>query len=374
MRLIHISDTHSGFSAYRTIDPNRGINQREVDNNNAFISAIDKIIELKPDLVLHAGDLFDCVRPSNRTLHFVIKQLLRLSGQNIPIIIISGNHSTPKLRDTGSVFRLFDFFDNIYPVYKGKYEKINILDAAIHAIPQSSGKEEFDNNLSEIKINPEAKYNILMLHGAVSGIKEFSMGEFNEQEIPSGYLFSEFNYIALGHYHKFTKVSENAWYSGSTERFSFNEINQDKGFIEFDLDENKLTFHKLNIRPMIDLPEIDAQRTDSEKLDGEIEKRLTEASPKGKILRLQINNISSSAKNAINYNQIRQLIADAIHFELKFNYSKSSDYEIQAESPTIGNLLTEFNNYVSNLVVEASDKEKILSLGIDFLKRAGEEI
>jgi DNA repair exonuclease SbcCD nuclease subunit len=374
LRLVHISDTHSGFAAYRAIDPERGINQREIDNNNAFVSVIDKIIELKPDLVLHSGDLFDCVRPGNRTLYFVIKQLLRLSEQNIPTVIISGNHSTPKLRDTGSVFRLFDFFDNIHPVYKGKYEKINISDAAIHAIPHSSTKEAFEENLSEIKIDSEAKYNILMLHATVTGIKEFSMGEFNEQEVSTGYLVPEFNYIALGHYHKFTEVSRNAWYSGSIERFSFNEINQDKGFIEFDLDNNHLTFHELDIRPMIDLPQIDAQNMDSGKLTTEIEKKLNEINPAGKILRMPINNIEPSTKNTIDYNQIRKLTSDATHFELKFNYLKSSDHEIQSESPTIGNLLTEFNNYVSGLVIENNDKEKILSLGINFLKKAGEEI
>ncbi|HAW59845.1 MAG TPA: exonuclease SbcCD subunit D, partial [Actinobacteria bacterium] len=126
MRVVHISDTHLGYTAYRGLDPELGINQREADIFAVFKQAIDKILEISPDLVLHTGDLFDSVRPSNRSLSLALEQLLRLSTVGIPVVIIAGNHSMPKMRDTGSVFQLFTLFPNFFPVYKGRYETISI--------------------------------------------------------------------------------------------------------------------------------------------------------------------------------------------------------------------------------------------------------
>lgn len=79
MRIVHFSDTHLGFSAYSKIDPSDGVNAREKDFYNAFRQAVDKAIELKPDAVVHAGDLFDVPRPTNRAIVFAQEQLIRLS-------------------------------------------------------------------------------------------------------------------------------------------------------------------------------------------------------------------------------------------------------------------------------------------------------
>jgi len=60
MKILHISDTHLGYSAYRKLTDDN-INQREMDNYNSFQKIIDYAIKLKPDIVLHSGDLFDSV-------------------------------------------------------------------------------------------------------------------------------------------------------------------------------------------------------------------------------------------------------------------------------------------------------------------------
>ena len=83
-----------------------------------------------------------------------------------------------------------------------------------------------------MKADNSADYNIFMSHGAVTGIKEFKMNEFNELFIPTTALSKEFNYIALGHYHTYTKIGENAFYSGSSERLTFAEVEGKKGCIE----------------------------------------------------------------------------------------------------------------------------------------------
>ncbi len=67
MRLVHLSDLHLGFRNYQRQTPT-GVNQREADVAFAFRKAIDKTIELRPDLILVGGDVFHSVRPTNSAI------------------------------------------------------------------------------------------------------------------------------------------------------------------------------------------------------------------------------------------------------------------------------------------------------------------
>ena len=150
MRFVHISDSHLGAATLgKKIAPS-GANQREEDICNSFISAIDKIMELKPDFVLHTGDLFHSVRPTNRIIHLGLQQFIRLSEADIPVVIISGYHDTPKQRSVGSVFRIFELFSGLYPIYKDRYETVQIKDAIVHAIPHCAGMGTFQEELKKI--------------------------------------------------------------------------------------------------------------------------------------------------------------------------------------------------------------------------------
>ncbi len=51
---------------------------------------VDSLLSKRPDVVLHSGDLFDSVRPSNRALSVVLEQLLRLSEAKHPGVLIAG--------------------------------------------------------------------------------------------------------------------------------------------------------------------------------------------------------------------------------------------------------------------------------------------
>ena len=136
-----MADTHLGDSAYRKTN-DEGINQREADIYRSFTQVIDYAIDQRVDLILHAGDLFDAVRPTNRAITIAIQQLLRLSENHIPILLISGNHEQPKLHETGHIFSLFEHIPNVHPIYNEKYEtkKFIIKDKTIliHCFPQIS--------------------------------------------------------------------------------------------------------------------------------------------------------------------------------------------------------------------------------------------
>ncbi len=194
MRLVHFSDTHLGYSDYSKTDPDTGINQREADIYSAFGQVIEYILETKPNLVIHSGDLFDSIRPSNRAIREALEQLDRLSKAKIPTIIIAGNHSTPRQKSASSIFNILRFFDYIYPVFRGKYETLKIGEAKIHAIPHPYNDKTHRENFKKLKVDKKSRYNIFVTHAAVIGTNSFRGSEFKELSIPLGSLPKEFDY------------------------------------------------------------------------------------------------------------------------------------------------------------------------------------
>jgi DNA repair exonuclease SbcCD nuclease subunit len=105
--ICHLADVHLGYRRYNRLTKT-GLNQREVDVSLAFQEAITRIISLRPDIVVIAGDLFHSVRPSNAVVTFCFRQLRRLTRESgAQVVIVGGNHEAPKRVDTGSVLQIF---------------------------------------------------------------------------------------------------------------------------------------------------------------------------------------------------------------------------------------------------------------------------
>lgn len=121
MRLIHFSDTHLGFAESAKVDPETGINFREQDAYRAFNAVIDDAISRKPDLIIHAGDLFHSPRPSNRAIVTALIGFQRLSEAGIPVVLIAGNHSVPRVAATGSIFEAMRVLPGVRSAHRGQY-------------------------------------------------------------------------------------------------------------------------------------------------------------------------------------------------------------------------------------------------------------
>lgn len=367
LKIIHVSDTHLGYAAYRKVDEESGLNQREVDVYNVFERFVDMVLDIEPDAVLHSGDLFDSVRPTNRALSFALDQLIRITKAGIPVVVIAGNHSTPRLRETGSVLKVFEHMSGIYPVYRGRLERIEVGDMTVQAIPHSEG-DGLHDQLQSLRPTGDSSYDVAMLHGGVVGLGVFKMDEFNEQLINSSYLREDFDYIALGHYHEYSEVTANACYSGSTEHFSFSEAGHRKGFLEIDLENNKRRFHELPARAMLDLDPIDASKMDHSTLQKEIVELLEGNDLEGKVVRLVVRNIPSSTYRALDFHRIDLLSSEAAHFERKFEM-KQEGISVQWSSSKIDSLEHEFVTFLEHYPVENQDKDELQEMGLEYLKR-----
>jgi DNA repair exonuclease SbcCD nuclease subunit len=348
------------------MDEATGLNQREVDTYKAFEQFVDYAITDKPDAVLHAGDLFDSVRPTNRAISFVLSQILRLSEAGIPFIVIAGNHEMPRLKETGCVFTIFKHISDVHIICENKYELIEIGDLKVHAIPHCD-----DIDVERKKVKTKDGINILMLHASVTGagLPPFMTGSFNEKTV-SGNSLAGFDYVALGHFHKYTRVRPNAYYAGSTERFSFAEVDSPKGFLEVTFKASakaEVIVHKLTTRSMLDLAPIDCSGLDEQAIKRAIMRSINECGPAGKVVRLKVLNIPLVLYHALDFDEQRRATRKAIQFEIKYEF----DTEVQTFSgtrPRGETLREEFENFMDNYKVPSGIDKKILkTVGMQYM-------
>jgi DNA repair exonuclease SbcCD nuclease subunit len=371
MKIIHMADTHLGYSAYRKATSD-GINQREQDIYNSFKQVIDYAIKAQPDLVLHAGDLFDSVRPTNRAITIAMQQILRLSKQKIPLVLISGNHESPRLRETGHIFSIFDHLASVYPIYNGRYESVPLSSSngekiTVHAVPQCLTTKEFTDNLKKVRCDDNVDCNVFMTHASVKGIKELSMHEFNELFIPPDFLKQDFDYIALGHYHKYKKIRENVYYPGSTECLTFADAGEQKGFIELEF-SNKIrhTFIPVENRAMIDLPVVNCHGLTVNEVTKKIQDAISQVGVDGKILRVVLKNIPLHIYRGIDLRGIHQQSAGALHLEIKPDVIGQDEIP-QSKTMRINTLAEEFQSFLEQQ--DLLEKKQLLKLGLEYISK-----
>jgi DNA repair exonuclease SbcCD nuclease subunit len=322
LRVCHLADVHLGYRRYNRLSKS-GLNQREVDVNLAFQEAVNRIISIRPDLVIIAGDLFHAVRPSNAIVTFCFRQLRKLSRElGSPIIIVGGNHEAPKRVDTGSVLQLFCEIDGVF-VADTSMESFSFPDkgVSVTCLPHSAME-----NLSQQSLRADDRFahNILVAHAQVN---ERWVSDFGGAEVELKALQPhEWDYIALGHVHIHKIVGLNAFYSGSLEHTSANiwaEGKELKGFLEVSLPTAKRTFHTLTSpREVVVLDPIDAQDAEPQALMERIT-QVVESVPgglEGKIARLQIGNITRETYKNLDHKALRALRAKALHLTLDVSF------------------------------------------------------
>ncbi len=85
IRFIHFADVHLGFRQY-------GLAERAADFTRAFGSAVAYCLDVKPDFVILAGDLFDSKSIDPQTHADADSGLAALAEAGIPVVAVEGNH------------------------------------------------------------------------------------------------------------------------------------------------------------------------------------------------------------------------------------------------------------------------------------------
>ncbi len=322
MRLAHFADTHLGFRQLNRIDPD-GRNIRELDVYKAFERAIDLIIEMQPNCVIHAGDLFDSYHPSSAALAAALDGFARLREAELPVVVISGNHSTPRVSAADHVFGILERFGGIHAVHTDA-RMIEVEGLAVHAVPHYNDPDALADALRSARPSPDADFNVLVAHvglGGLDGLGQAGIAEsgavtLSGETIEAG---KDFDYIALGHLHEFGGARRNAAYSGSLERLTWADKADAKGVAEVDLTRDPAARDFVRLRPIetrrqLRLAPIDAAAVDD--LTGALLRVADTADIAGAMIRQPIRNVTVAAYGAIDRRALDRAFKDCLHLEL----------------------------------------------------------
>lgn len=294
LRIAHLSDTHLGYRAYYKTDPATGRNQRAVDIEHAYERAVSDILTRGVDLVIHSGDVFHHARPAYSAMRAFVRQTRRLEQANLPVVVIGGNHDTPRLRTSGSVFSVLDLALPGVTFVTGYVEEpvpFAELDLAIMAVPHGKLADPMPLTV----IPAPGTRNVLITHGLVPGMSvKGHRREPGEEEIDDSLLDTDFDYIALGHYHEPSRPRRNAWYSGSTERMGWGDEPVEPGYNLVELaapgEEPVVTHIPLEARPMKTLYPVDGEGRDARDIADLVLDRLKDVALPEALVRVQIVN------------------------------------------------------------------------------------
>ena len=292
MKIVHCSDLHLGKRLSGTKDY---VTKRYMDFFNAFATFVDKVEEIKPDVCLIAGDIFD-KKEINPDILSKTEYLFKRLKDNVKkdIIAIEGNHDNSRILEESWLEYLQE--QNILKVfyYNKDFEEKNYLKIDdINFYPVGYPGFMIDEALTKLseKLNPQEK-NIVVVHTGISGSTNTLPGLVSTSILD---LFKDKAiYIAGGHIHSFTTYPKEKPYffvSGSLEFSNVqNEKSDKKGFILFDTDTLNYEFIELEHRKRI---KKDFSYTNFSNLEDEFENFVKELNLTGEeilVISVSLNN------------------------------------------------------------------------------------
>ena len=269
MKLIHLSDLHIG----------KRVNEVSMLEEQAHI--LDQILstldEEQPDAVLICGDVYDKTVPSAEAVRLFDNFLCQLADRKLQVFIISGNHDSPERLSFGSRLMAGTGI-HVSPVYDGTVVPVALRDAygevLVWMLPflkpahvkRFYPDETIDSYTDAIQVAVEkmgidkSKRNVLLTHQFVTGSvtcesEEISVGGSDNVDAA---VFSDFDYVALGHIHGPQNIgSERIRYCGTPLKYSFSEFTHKKSITVVELGQKEdLQIRTIPLTPLHDLRQI----------------------------------------------------------------------------------------------------------------------
>jgi DNA repair protein SbcD/Mre11 len=234
---VHAADLHLGYAQY-------GLEARRQDFDDVFKELVDKTIELKPDFMIIAGDLFHQPRPSNITLENTIRSFKRLRDARIPVLTVDGSHDSAPNSITSTILYPLDSAGLIHhlPRHEGACWRKE-ESCYVYGIPNFRTRHKTEEALphfmeQNIPMPDPAVGNVFVMHGAVDlpSVKP----PYIEAELSPSLLPEGFDYYAAGHVHDRYLADFKGGvlaYSGCTETVSYDEAKYKKGFYHVHVSE-----------------------------------------------------------------------------------------------------------------------------------------
>lgn len=269
MKILHTADWHIGKLVHKI--------HMTQDQEYILRQLIDLVKEEEPHVMVIAGDIYDRSIPPTEAVELLDSVLTEiLSETGTRIIMISGNHDNPERLKFGSSIlksRGLHIATKIDDIYNPVIIEDDHGPVYFHTVPFIETEIVRDHfNDEEIRSCDQAMKRIIdsietdtgtrhvcITHGYISSGTDMVESESEKpyaiggsERVASSH-FSKFNYTALGHLHgPQVAGSENIRYCGSLMKYSFSEVNQDKGVLLIDLNSESLKVEKKSFSPMRD--------------------------------------------------------------------------------------------------------------------------
>jgi exonuclease SbcD len=227
---IHAADLHLGYSQY-------GLEIRREDFDRTFGELVEKAIEIRPDFLIIAGDIFHHARPSNVTLENAIRNFSRLRDAGIPVLTVDGSHDSAPNTVTGTILNPLDSAGLIYHLPRREGACWRKPDCCyVYGVPNYRTKQRTEELLptfmEQNRPAPDSSvFNIFVFHMALDlpTIKP----PYMEAEASPGLMPEGFDYYAGGHVHEtHTEKFKTGVlvYAGCVETVDYQEALNPKGF------------------------------------------------------------------------------------------------------------------------------------------------
>jgi len=272
------------------------------------------------------------VRPTNQAILHAFLQFGRLvrSLPDSVVVIVAGNHDTPRSTETGGILQLFAQLG--ISVVDREPTPITLPDRDLYilAVPDVPGSRP------DLRPTHRARYNVLVLHGDIPGTLAPHVAAADPAALQvsrDDLNIAQWSYVALGHHHVHSEIAPNAFYSGSIDYTSvdtWGELDEQdkagltgKGIIEYDLETAEYVFHALPAaRQLIELQSFSARGMSVAEVNERIAKLVERCDDDGeggiddKIVRLVIYDLPRHVARELDHKALREYKRRALNFQL----------------------------------------------------------
>ncbi|MFI6155150.1 exonuclease SbcCD subunit D [Kitasatospora sp. NPDC051170] len=252
MRILHTSDWHLGRSFHR---------EPLLEAQRAFLEyLIDVAQRENVDVVTVAGDVYDRAIPPLEAIDLFQRTLAQLAGLKVPLVMISGNHDSPRrlgvnsrLIEHAGIHLRTDPHDSARPAvlhdthgdvafYGLPYLEPALVRESLGA-PATSHQAVLGTAMDRIREDLATRPGtraVVLAHAFVTGAEPTPNSERDitvggVANVPAA-LFHGMDYVALGHLHRSQSINDRIRYSGSPLPYSFSEAGHPKSMWLVDLD------------------------------------------------------------------------------------------------------------------------------------------
>ncbi len=265
IKFLHTADIHIGVENHGLIDPSTGLHTRTQDFEKCLDFVYEKGMEEEIDLVAFSGDAYKNCHPSPTHQRIFASFVKKFSGAGVPFVMVVGNHDIPGAFGRATSIDIFG--------------TLGISKVSVATGPRIFNIETKSGPI-QVACLPWPTQSRLMTKDEYSGLSAFEItrkiesicadivekfGDELDKRIPSVLLAhvtaadaeysksertavigrdptlltsvltnSQFDYVALGHIHKFQDLNPRGRpyvvYPGSVERVDFGEEKEEKGF------------------------------------------------------------------------------------------------------------------------------------------------